>query len=284
MPIPQLRLRRYVRAGKHCYIARVTFEPGRLPSLHTHNFAEVFWVERGNGQHLINGQRMELNTGDLVPIRPADVHAFHAPTGQSLTLVNVAFSAAVVQQLKEKYFARSAQWPWRRGKLPAMFKLRADQLDEMRRWAELLSIHDPSRLEFDAFVLSLLRMIQPSHARSGSRNQPEPQWLTAALAFFREPAHFPLGPAELSRLCDRSPEHLSRVVRKCYGKTPTDLVNDIRLDFASRQLRMTSRPIVDLALDCGISNLAYFYRLFRRRFATTPRQFRLIQQEVVRRT
>jgi AraC-like DNA-binding protein len=30
---------------------------------------------------------------------------------------------------------------------------------------------------------------------------------------------------------------------------------------------MTNRSILDLSLDCGITNLGYFYRLFRKRFA-----------------
>jgi AraC family cel operon transcriptional repressor len=61
----------------------------------------------------------------------------------------------------------------------------------------------------------------------------------------------------------------------------TKLILARKLGRAARQWRMTDRPILDVAMDCGLGNLAYFYRLFQRRYGLTPRHYRLRQQTVV---
>jgi AraC family cel operon transcriptional repressor len=45
--------------------------------------------------------------------------------------------------------------------------------------------------------------------------------------------------------------------------------------YAARQLEMSDQGIVEIALDCGLGNLSYFYSLFRAHFASTPRAYRL---------
>ena len=57
--------------------------------------------------------------------------------------------------------------------------------------------------------------------------------------------------------------------------TPTAYVNNIRMTYAMRQLEMGSHEIIQIALDCGITNLSHFYSLFRARTGMTPRAYRI---------
>jgi AraC family cel operon transcriptional repressor len=45
--------------------------------------------------------------------------------------------------------------------------------------------------------------------------------------------------------------------------------------YASRQLEMSSQCILEIAIDCGLSNLSHFYTLFREEFGVTPRAYRM---------
>jgi AraC family cel operon transcriptional repressor len=47
------------------------------------------------------------------------------------------------------------------------------------------------------------------------------------------------------------------------------------MEFAAGELRTTLRPIIEIALECGISNLSHFYGLFKTAHGTTPRAYRL---------
>jgi AraC-like DNA-binding protein len=68
---------------------------------------------------------------------------------------------------------------------------------------------------------------------------------------------------------------------QCVQASCTKLIPARKLGHAARQLRMTDGPILDAAMDCGLGNLAYFYRPFERRYGLTPRHSRLRQQTVV---
>ena len=96
------------------------------------------------------------------------------------------------------------------------------------------------------------------------------------------PEQFAGGTVALARLAGRSPSHVARVAVRWYGQTPTEIVNTARMGFSARQLAETSRPIMEIALDCGLNNLSHFYALFRRRFGVSPRRYRLQAHPTVR--
>ncbi|MGH7214165.1 MAG: AraC family transcriptional regulator [Tepidisphaeraceae bacterium] len=271
-----------VAAGAHLHVARLNFpDRARGAELHSHDFAEVFWLERGRAWHRVNGRRRALVAGDMVLIRPPDSHAFALPDDAGVTMVNVAFAARSLHAVRERYFAKADHWPWDGDELPTELQLTPGQLAQLRAWSDALAAGRLSRLDLDWFLINLLRLITSGMASSAPALD-RPDWLDRALAQFEKPEHFARGVGELARLSGRCPEHLNRVVRACFNKTATDLANDVRMEYAGRELGMTNRPILDLAYDCGISNLGYFYRLFRERYGMTPRQFRLRRQAVVR--
>jgi AraC family cel operon transcriptional repressor len=70
-------------------------------------------------------------------------------------------------------------------------------------------------------------------------------------------------------------------VRAVFGLTPSAYINRVRMDYAARELRVTARPITDIALDCGLSNLSHFYALFRNAHGHTPRAYRLAHNRTV---
>ena len=113
-------------------------------------------------------------------------------------------------------------------------------------------------------VLHLLEGRAP--ASEGPR---APVWLRRALSLLG-PRQLEVGTAALVAATGRSAEHVARECRRWFGKTPTALINEMRLDRAAALLAGTDDPVIQVALSCGFSNLSHFYRLFRARFHATP--------------
>ncbi len=265
----RLRLRNFVGPAETFHLAR-THLPEQGPSVHTHDFAEVFWIESGSVIHRINSRREALTAGAVVFIQPADVHGFQARAAEGCTLVNMAFEAGVLDWLRENY-----------GPLPAPARLDSAQIERLRHVADALANAPRSRLLRDGFLLQLLAMLSTAD-RIGGTVGALPAWLRGAVSDFGRPEHLAGGTRAFARLAGRSPEHINRVVRQALGKTTTDMVNEIRLEYAARQLRMTDQKIAEIAFDCGLSNLGHFYHLFQKRFQLTPRRYRLRHQSLVR--
>ena len=68
--------------------------------------------------------------------------------------------------------------------------------------------------------------------------------------------------------------YLSMLFKKETGMTLTDYVNKLRIEHAGRLLLCTNLPIKSIAQKCGISDIYYFTRLFKRIMGTTPKIFR----------
>lgn len=244
------------------------------PELHTHDFHELYWVEEGEGFSITNGERRPLAPGMLVLVRADDVHGFSAARdGGAVRFVNVAFPRALWDGVRRRHFAgrdvffaaldhRNREW-----------RLDEAELVRLRALAADLAAGHCGSLQAEAFLLGVLARLSAMEERSLADDMPA--WLADALARIREPRHFAAGAPELARLAGKSPEHVARAARRHLGKTPTDLVNEARLDHAARQLCTTDRPVADIIADCGLGNVGHFYKLFRARHGASPERYRL---------
>ena len=68
--------------------------------------------------------------------------------------------------------------------------------------------------------------------------------------------------------------YLSTLFKKEMGMPLTDYVNRQRIELSQRLLLSTDMPIKSVALQCGIPDVYYFSRLFKRIVGTTPKVYR----------
>ena len=71
-----------------------------------------------------------------------------------------------------------------------------------------------------------------------------------------------------------SPGHLSRLFRQHYGESFQTYLQNMRLDKAAELLRETKLPITRIAQRVGYRDLSRFGQHFRRKFNTTPSNWR----------
>ena len=84
--------------------------------------------------------------------------------------------------------------------------------------------------------------------------------------------------AELCRIgggCEHVSGSLSPAVQTAVGETPARFVERLRTEQAAFRLLVTSDSILKIALDCGYANHETLTRAFKRRFRTTPRDYKI---------
>ena len=84
----------------------------------------------------------------------------------------------------------------------------------------------------------------------------------------------PLSPSELAKAQNVSLGHLSTLFRKETGKTITGYITDKRIAHARHLLSTTKLQIQAVAARCGILDLQYFSKIFKKATGQTPKQFR----------
>lgn len=276
--VEKKRWTQLVPSGTFHHLAIIRFHLDRTSRLHTHDFPEIFWVERGIGRHHINGTQKTLHTGDLIFVRPPDQHVLEAVTADGFTLVNLAYDPRLRRSLLSRHGPELSPWLAPISALPFRAQLPAANLPAWRQRVERLATAPTSRLAAESFLLNLLDQLR--HQTQAVRPA-MPDWLRQACELLNNPAVFSRGAPGLVHASGRSAEHVARTVRAVFGVTPSDLVNQVRMQHAARELRITERPIADIALDCGLNNLSHFYGIFRRAHDLTPRHYRLAHQRMV---
>lgn len=277
MPIPTFELSAFLHPGETYHLARVNIASRQDLSCHTHDYAELLWIEKGTGYHLVNGERLRIGPGDLIMIRPRDAHTYAASSeGGGLTLINIAFSVETLHHFRSRYFPDSTRYFWTAGPLPFRTQLPADILHQLSARAEETMSHERTNLELDSLLLFIFRQIALHESLSTPADMPV--WLVHAIQEYTTPDHFRRGCAGFVALCGRNGDYVNRTIRLHFGKSLTELTNELKMRYAATQLIITSMPIKEISSNCGFPNLGHFYKIFKSLYNQTPKKYRHLNQ------
>ena len=83
----------------------------------------------------------------------------------------------------------------------------------------------------------------------------------------------------LAGLVNVNASYLSALFHRETGRTVTEYVNSVRMEAAARLLQTTHLQIQTVAQHCGMSDVNYFSKLFKKHHGLTPRRFRELQHQ-----
>ena len=69
-------------------------------------------------------------------------------------------------------------------------------------------------------------------------------------------------------------QYLTRATQFYYGKTPMQFINEIRINFAKKQLEMTNYSVTDIALEAGYSSPSLVIKTCKKLTFVTPKSYR----------
>ena len=70
--------------------------------------------------------------------------------------------------------------------------------------------------------------------------------------------------------------YLARLFKEQYGITFTAYLQQVRITYAKRMLRFTDKKIEEIGRECGVGELAYFGRVFKKIEGISPGEYRKI--------
>ncbi len=249
------------------HLTRATLTPARPKHLHDHDFFELFWVQNGTVRHHLPQGGMNLTEGCVFFLRPGHGHALQGK-GEHALVVSLCIHPQIIKALAKRHPSLKGHLFWSSGD-PVQRHRDIRQLAALNHAAVLLERSANDTLAAEAFLLPLCAdLIAETHADT------TPRWLADACIAAKDPAVFRDGAAGLVALTGKAHPHVSRMMRKHLGETPSDHINHIRMTYAARALTTDSEPVSQIATDCGIPNMSHFHKLFRQAHGLTPLQYR----------
>ena len=226
----------------------------------------------------VNGERQLLEANSIAFVRPDDRHGFlpapDAPNCELLLLsFHLEFFVTISRYLEDDGFLHR----YTEGVLPAVFRLPESRMNELS--LQLLNLNSRNstpavrKIRFKVILVELFTrfFLAPDNAEHASR---APEWLDTLCELMRKPENFIPGLHRMQQLSGYTPEHLCKVFRKYLDKSPTEYVNELRINHAARLLADTDEPIASISYRLNFQSLSRFYHLFRKQYACTPAEYR----------
>ena len=252
--------------------------PTPMIPMHNHDFCELFWGVTGLACHKFNGIDAKIGAGDLLLIRPGDIHGV-SPTGNTkFQFFNIGFQLFRLQHINSEYKLKITDY-WLNGSEDHRHRRVSRVLLDYLNTAVLdLFQNKTSSMILDRFLLNLFFEME-NEINSPYNNCPV--WLQEAIAKYSQPEHLYLGIAGLVKFSGYSMEYVARTLKKCTGMTLSMVVNRIKLEYAASLLATTANDTIQIADACGFESMSYFFHCFKKHFGRTPKAYRNSNQKMV---
>ena len=254
--------------------------------LHRHNYVEVLYVCEGTLTNIIDGKQVIVRKGELLFLNQFTHHEILA-AGRSDIAINfmvlpeffdVAYTMAGNNNVLADFLVNVLRQDEERGEY-LHFKvaevLQIQNLLENMIYSLVTGKGDQNRINQTTMGLIFLYLLESvQYAEMRLPNQYENMIAMTTLDYIEQQYRT----ATLTELCEQLhlPMHmLSKMIKKNTGFNFKELLQRKRLNKAVELMCETDLPISDIIAAVGYENGSYFHRVFKERYHTTPRAFRV---------
>lgn len=264
-----------------CYVSRNI--NNFFNKLHMHNYYEIEFVLSGRAVHHVNNTVQILSSGDAVFLRPEDTHFFVSCDIEDAKYVsyNIRISNEVMEnkflvmdEIKRKisYSPTPQVMNFSSAEISSIIK----KLDKISNAAmdneELIFLYDTVLYQmFSQVILKKHYQYEPVI----------PKWFEEYLTMLSKKEVFVSDYSEIMNMSNVSKSYLCKMFKKHTGVTPSEYINNLKLDYAYDLVLHSNYSFVTIATMAGYNSYAYFFRKFVSKFNKKPGDVRNASKIIV---
>jgi AraC family transcriptional regulator, transcriptional activator of pobA len=258
---------------------------------HRHDYQTIIWTKSGTGQHLIDGQVMQLIPNTFCMIAKGQVHQFVA-VDKDFALTSVRFNDAF---LPERTFDQI--WSYRatlfnnpsthNQTLPA----RTDEIVEIESLLQLMEAEyhrteavrqdDGLRLLLQFLLMRIARLQQESASELSNVNVADYDLYQNFVTLLENTFHEHHSVNYYADSVNVSASQLSKLTKQMLGKSAKQVILErINLE-AKRLLQFSDISVKEIAFALGYNNPYHFSRAFKSYNHSSPNEFRKQNKKMV---
>lgn len=244
-----------------------------------HNEDEFIYLIRGSAEYNINGKTIHLNEGECAFCEGRKLHYLTFGEGQE-----IAYRALVVDRsylfpvwdVCSKYFnASKSMKSYYSGDTAA-------ECAVIKSIAKICDLMEKREYGCELYVKEHLIQVYSRIIKEKWYEENEPvtesfENIKRALEFIHINYADKISADELASLSGYSTPYFQRIFKEYTGKTPFEYLMMYRLNYAKKLLSGADVSVLEVASECGFSNVSYFIREFKKFFSITPYQYRKMQ-------
>lgn len=254
---------------------------------HTHNYVELIYMCSGSTHHVINGEDIHLQQGELLFLNQSAKQEIF-PAGENDIAINFIilpefFDYALTMMGAEDSLIRNF--------LISCFRSEENTIHHLHfKVSEVLPVQNlmenliwtiknkqPNKHNINQVTMGLLmlQLLNDMDKVEVGKHNTEQELILKVYRYIEE--NYKNGElTELSNNLNYDVYWMSRIIKKLTGKNFTDLMQVKRLNQAAYLLANTKLNVSEIGLAIGYDNLSYFHRIFKKNFGLSPKKYREI--------
>lgn len=256
-----------IEERKLLYCSYSKYEQDWNSDLHTHYFAELFYVTRGKGMFQVEEQRIPIQKGNLILVNPNIAHTESSEQKEPLEYIvlGVEHLKFLIYDSREYLLFYSSEL---KENLDFYFQTILQEAEEKNKEYESVCEH-----LLAALILQLTRHTKtPVEVVASEKNSSREcsrvkRYIDASFAETLTLEHL----AEIACL---NKYYLAHQFTKMYGIAPMSYLQQKRIFASQELLSSTDLTLGEIARQCGFSSQSYFTQCFRKMCGMSPNNYR----------
>jgi AraC-like DNA-binding protein len=279
--LDRARLQEKIRHGTPTFpfaAYRNRFDPGGALCAHWHREVELIHVESGSARFTIHGVSVDAVRGDVLFVRPGEIHAAHGVARWVALVFDWRLLAGPADVCQSRYVD-----PLGDGRLRLPTKVVRARAPIGRAVRAILGAERHKSPGYELAIKGLLTSavasvfehgeIETSLEGRDQRRARSAERVKKALELVRTRYAEPLDLSDLARAAGLSPYYFCRAFKAVVGQSPLQHMNRYRIERASVLLADPEERVTDVALATGFGHLSYFIRTFKTQKGCTPAEY-----------
>ena len=252
---------------------------------HRHNYVEVIYMCQGTTTHIVDGNEVVLEEGDLLFLNQ-NAQQEILPAGEQDIAVNfivlpeffnTAFSMMGAEDNSLKDFLVGTLCGKNDRTSYLYFHvsdvLPIQNLVENMVWTIYYDMGNKRSCNQITMGLLFLQLLNHMDKMETGSTQFDTELTGTVLKYIEE--HYKDGSlSELAEMMNYDIYWLSREIKKRTGKTYKELLQTKRMNQAVYLLSSSTLPVADVIESVGYDNTSYFYRKFKEKYGVSPKEYR----------
>ncbi len=234
----------------------------RSSAEHFHSLYEIYHLEEGVCNYLIEDKLFQMLPGDTVFIPKGVIHKTSYEDMHSRLLVNCSGEYLKGAEINKAFVYRNKKYS---GQIHAVLKSIEKEYLHADRFSDGLIL---------GFMQQLLSIVYRTH-NEFENTRAQNKYALKALDYLSDNYSGEITLSELAKKLSISPEHLSRIFKKETGLGFNEYLSLLRLKKAESLLKLDKdMSISEVAFACGFNDSNYFCEKFKSAYGMSPLKFK----------
>lgn len=231
-------------------------------ALHFHSQIELYFVDDGEMEVMVNGQRAILKKGELSVALSYDAHSYKTPeySKSSVLIIPYHLCPEFSSLLHHK-------------KAKNHFITEQSIVKEIKEHYEQIPYCADNNIKLLGHIYVILGIVLDYIALENTVEDIEPELISRILFYINENYKNDISLTSLSSLFGYSPSYISRYFRNSINIGLNRYISILRLKNAIKMMNEKKYSITYCALESGFNSVRTFYRVFYDEFKCSPKEY-----------